>query len=251
MRTELARVQTEAQKQSMEENGFELYQFFVNGGYCSACEEVAKKKTKYGTGVYRIKDLQPGLNAAPIHPNCRCSIAPYEDSDEYKAWLDFLDKGGTTEEWEKRIRISSPGSTKSLKRSLEDIKRGKAGLNQKRKKILERAKKSGDYHKFEKGEIKVKDLAYLSAATGHEFALFRGKRNDILVHGTKRTCDIYGELYDEIIEKHYKWVAHSHVDMGKLVASREDRDTLKKIKQKTSIIIGIDGKENMFGIEEF
>ena len=106
MRTELARVQTEAQKQSMEENGFELYQFFVNGGCCSACEEVAKKKTKYGTGVYRIKDLQPGLNAAPIHPNCRCSIAPYEDSDEYKAWLDFLDKGGTTKEWEKSIEKS-------------------------------------------------------------------------------------------------------------------------------------------------
>lgn len=101
MRTELARVQTEAQKQSIEENGFELYQFFVNGGCCSACEEVAKKKTKYGTGVYRIKDLQPGLNAAPIHPNCRCSIAPYEDSDEYEAWLDFLDKGGTTKEWER------------------------------------------------------------------------------------------------------------------------------------------------------
>ena len=106
MRTELARVQTEAQKQSMEENGFELYQFFVNGGCCSACEEVAKKKTKYGTGVYRIKDLQPGLNAAPIHPNCRCSIAPYEDSDEYKAWLDFLDKGGTTEEWKKQNAIA-------------------------------------------------------------------------------------------------------------------------------------------------
>lgn len=43
----------------------------------------------------------PGKNAPPMHPNCRCSIAAYEDSEEYEAWLDYLDKGGTTEEWNK------------------------------------------------------------------------------------------------------------------------------------------------------
>ena len=36
----------------------------------------------------------------PRHPNCRCSIAAYEDSDEYEAGLDYLDKGGSTAEWE-------------------------------------------------------------------------------------------------------------------------------------------------------
>lgn len=41
----------------------------------------------------------PGENAPPIHPNCRCSTAAYEDSDDYEAWLDFLDKGGKTDEW--------------------------------------------------------------------------------------------------------------------------------------------------------
>ncbi len=34
-----------------------------------------------------------------ISSNCRCSVAAYEDSDEYEAWLDYLDKGGTTAEW--------------------------------------------------------------------------------------------------------------------------------------------------------
>ena len=43
----------------------------------------------------------PGENAAPMHPYCRCSVAAWDDSDDYEAWLDFLDKGGTTEEWEK------------------------------------------------------------------------------------------------------------------------------------------------------
>ena len=50
--------------------------------------------------------MMPGENAAPIHPYCRCSVAAWEDSDDYEAWLDFLDKGGTTEEWEK-LKVKS------------------------------------------------------------------------------------------------------------------------------------------------
>lgn len=100
MRTELARVQTEAQKQSFERNGFEKYIFIVNGGCCDLCEETKNKDIGHGKGVYLVKDMMPGENASPMHPNCRCSVAAYEDSDEYEAWLDYLDKGGTTAEWE-------------------------------------------------------------------------------------------------------------------------------------------------------
>lgn len=93
MRTELARVQTEAQKQSFIRNGFTQYMFIVNGGCCDICEEIKGK-------IYDVKDMQPGENAPPMHPHCRCSIAAYEDSKEYEAWLDFLDKGGTTATWQ-------------------------------------------------------------------------------------------------------------------------------------------------------
>ena len=99
MRTELARVQTEAQKQSFERNGFDKYIFIVNAGCCGHCEEVADKDSGYGKGVYLVKDMQPGLNAPPIHPNDRCSTAAYEDSEEYEEWLDFLANGGTTAEY--------------------------------------------------------------------------------------------------------------------------------------------------------
>lgn len=37
-----------------------------------------------------------------MHPNCRCSTAAWEDSEEYDAWVDYLANGGTTEEWEKQ-----------------------------------------------------------------------------------------------------------------------------------------------------
>lgn len=95
MRTELARVQTEAQRQSFLANGFEEYTFHANRGCCSACADLDVKH-------FKIKDMMPGKNAPPMHPNCRCSVSAYEDDAEYEAWLDFLDKGGTTEEWEAR-----------------------------------------------------------------------------------------------------------------------------------------------------
>ena len=97
MRTELARVQTEAQKQSITEMGFDEYTFHANsgGGCCDLCARLDGKH-------FKIKDMVVGENAPPIHPNCRCSISAYEDSDDYEAWLDYLDKGGTTAEWERR-----------------------------------------------------------------------------------------------------------------------------------------------------
>ncbi|MBQ1995841.1 MAG: minor capsid protein, partial [Clostridia bacterium] len=92
MRTELARVQTEAQKQSFEKNGFTQYEFIANKNCCDICQE---KDGKH----FKVKDMMPGENAAPMHPHCRCSVAAYEDSKEYEEWLSFLEKGGTTAEY--------------------------------------------------------------------------------------------------------------------------------------------------------
>ena len=92
MRTELARVQTEAQKLSFERNGFEQYTFLALGDACGICKELNDKH-------FYVKDMMPGTNAPPMHPNCRCSTSAYEDSEEYDKWLEHLEKGGTTEEW--------------------------------------------------------------------------------------------------------------------------------------------------------
>lgn len=94
MITELARVQTEAQKQSFERNGFEEYTFLALGDACHTCKALDEKR-------FKVAKMMPGTNAPPMHPNCRCSVAAYEDSEEYEKWLDYLSKGGTTEEWNK------------------------------------------------------------------------------------------------------------------------------------------------------
>lgn len=95
MRTELARVQTEAQKQSFERNGFKEYEFIVNGGCCDICEALKGKH-------FEVAKMMPGENAPPMHPHCRCSTAAYSDRAEYEEWLDFLANGGTTEEYNKQ-----------------------------------------------------------------------------------------------------------------------------------------------------
>lgn len=92
MRTELARVQTEAQKQSFERNGFEEYKFIANGDCCGICKALDGK-------VFKVAKMMPGENASPMHPHCRCSTAAHSDRAEYDAWLDFLEKGGTTVQW--------------------------------------------------------------------------------------------------------------------------------------------------------
>ena len=94
MITELARVQTEAQKQSFERNGFEEYTFLALGTACPICRALDGKH-------FKVSKMMSGTNAPPMHPNCRCSVAAYEDSEDYEDWLDFLSKGGTTEEWNK------------------------------------------------------------------------------------------------------------------------------------------------------
>lgn len=94
MITELARVQTDAQKKSFERNGYEQYTFICNDGACPVCRNLNGKH-------FKVSEMMPGKNAPPAHPRCRCSTAAYSDRTEYEEWLAFLEKGGTTEEYNK------------------------------------------------------------------------------------------------------------------------------------------------------
>lgn len=102
MRTELARVQTEAQKQSFERNGYDEYEYIACGksDVCDICKALDGKH-------FKVKDMMVGENAPPMHPMCHCSVAAHMDRGEYEAWLDYLDKGGTTEEWNRLKKRNS------------------------------------------------------------------------------------------------------------------------------------------------
>lgn len=81
------------------------------------------------------------------------------------------------------IRLAS---TKSMRTSLEAIRNGSANLNKKRAALLARVPNTGDWAATKKDSISMKDLSYLTAATGHEFALIRSKHYDFLFHGPSK-----------------------------------------------------------------
>ena len=76
--TEMARVQTSAQKFSFLHNGYEEYEFICCGGGaggnpndpCKDCQELDGQ-------VFKVSEMQPGENAAPKHPGCHCSCSAY------------------------------------------------------------------------------------------------------------------------------------------------------------------------------
>lgn len=83
MRTELARVQTEAQLQSYKENGFEEYEYMAchNRDVCANCKALDGK-------IFKIDDGMPGENAPPMHPSCHCATTVHMDLNAYEKWLD-------------------------------------------------------------------------------------------------------------------------------------------------------------------
>lgn len=94
MRTELARVQIGAQQAEYEENDVEEFEFIANSTACPICAELDGKH-------FKVKDLVIAKNAPPMHPNCMCSTAPWEDWAERDAKQNFIANGGSAKEWDK------------------------------------------------------------------------------------------------------------------------------------------------------
>lgn len=83
------------QRDSIMRNGFKHYEFIANKNCCDVCSALNGRH-------FPVSKLVIGVNAPPMHDACRCSIAAWENDEEYEAWLDFIDKGGTTKQWKRR-----------------------------------------------------------------------------------------------------------------------------------------------------
>jgi SPP1 gp7 family putative phage head morphogenesis protein len=88
LRTEIARVQTQAQAESYEANGIDEYEYITCSlkDVCPLCKEMDGK-------TFKLKDMEIGENAPPLHPNCHCALAPYSDRKVYEQWLNGLASG--------------------------------------------------------------------------------------------------------------------------------------------------------------
>lgn len=113
MITELARVQTEAQKQSFERNGFEEYTFLALGTACPICRALDGKH-------FKASKMMPGTNAPPMHPRCRCSTSAHMDSEEYEQWLDGYQQHGLSfDDWKKQNSVAKKSGSGIMKMNLK------------------------------------------------------------------------------------------------------------------------------------
>lgn len=73
-RTETARVQYEAQVDSIKAADYKYVKWYAEPGACRVCQEIADNdEYDLGYGVFPVDEV-PEI---PIHPNCRCSISAY------------------------------------------------------------------------------------------------------------------------------------------------------------------------------
>ena len=96
MVTELRRVQTDVAMDSYKQSGVTRYVYMaVNPRACPICQSLNGKD--YPVEGAEIANEEHPL--PPMHPRCHCTTAPYVDEDDYNAWLEWLNKGGSTSEW--------------------------------------------------------------------------------------------------------------------------------------------------------
>jgi len=81
LRTEMARVQQDAFQDSMEQAEIEQYEYIAEPTACDICSAL-------DGGVFNVEDAEPGRNAYPMHPNCRCSQAAYVDREAFERDLE-------------------------------------------------------------------------------------------------------------------------------------------------------------------
>ena len=101
LRTELCRVQIEAQKQSYERNGYDEYEFIALEGHaCSICSALDGQHCK-------VSGMVPAENAPPMHPNCRCSTAAWVDRAKSEEEVEANSHVGFDQEERRKGRVGS------------------------------------------------------------------------------------------------------------------------------------------------
>lgn len=77
--TEGTYVARQSQLAELKREGFEEYKVEPIGDErtCGECRGMS-------TQTFRVEDASPGINLPPLHPNCRCQIAPAVD--DWDAW---------------------------------------------------------------------------------------------------------------------------------------------------------------------
>jgi SPP1 gp7 family putative phage head morphogenesis protein len=85
--TEGSRVAMAAQKDSLESQDYEEYEYIAEPSACKICAPFDGK-------IFKVSEMESGRNCAPMHPFCRCSVAAHYSgiSEKVKQQTKAVDK---------------------------------------------------------------------------------------------------------------------------------------------------------------
>lgn len=78
--TEMARIQLDVQADAFKQLGVDMYEYIAEPTACKICKPLDGEK-------FKLEEMEPGVNAHPMHPRCRCSISPAVDREAWEADL--------------------------------------------------------------------------------------------------------------------------------------------------------------------
>lgn len=237
LRTELARVQSEAQLQSYEKAEFDEYIFHALGDACPVCAALDGEH-------FKVKDAEPGINISPMHPNCRCSTGPYMDTEDFDEWLDGIDEHGLTfEEWktvqsEKRRKPSTKNKSTALSNDIQtpDYKKSFNALGEDEKLTYKIYRKALDMLKHRDG-TEYEDLTYISSKPNSD-GIYQSFTNRTLKQ--KNSVFANNVMKDFIASSEKDTVIALHNHPNGTVPSLDDLKSARKYKY--GLIIGHNGK---------
>lgn len=237
LRTELARVQSEAQLQSYEKAEFDEYIFHALGDACPVCAALDGEH-------FKVKDAEPGINISPMHPNCRCSTGPYMDTEDFDEWLDGIDEHGLTfEEWktvqsEKRRKPSAKNQSTALSNDIQtpDYKKSFNALGEDEKLTYKIYRKALDMLKHRDG-TEYEDLTYISSKPNSD-GIYQSFTNRTLKQ--KNSVFANDVMKDFIASSEKDTVIALHNHPNGTVPSLDDLKSARKYKY--GLIIGHNGK---------
>lgn len=213
MVTELRRVQTDVAMDSYKDMGITQYMYMaVNPNACPECRKVNGK-------IYDVKGAEvgnPDHPLPPMHPRCHCTTAPWQDPAEYEAWLNWLDNGGTTAEWDamrkeqnidyaerRRQRLAERQATNSEDTGLKTIIDAPKGTNKEAVRDVESVLKKLER---EMGGDTIKGLS-VKFTTGLKgvYAKFDDSTNTLLLPKGVNPKQVAESLQKENARYHAKW----------------------------------------------
>ncbi len=94
--TESSFAHQKIQQKCYDKANVDEYVYVAESTACSICQDLNRKH-------FKVSDMEAGENAQPMHPNCRCSTAPYDPSQEDDAFQKQLEKARKFKEANKHL----------------------------------------------------------------------------------------------------------------------------------------------------